>query len=60
MVVVAFLVVDKANRVRFFEETFLVANVSPEVVLRMLFLTLSGADIDFSGWKLRWRTYISK
>ena len=34
MVVAAFLVVDKANRVRFFEETFLVANVSPEVVLR--------------------------
>ena len=49
MVVVAFSVVDKANRVRFFEETFLVANVSPEVVLGMPFLTLSGADVDFSG-----------
>ena len=33
MVVAAFLVENKANRVRFFEETFLVANVSPEVVL---------------------------
>ena len=49
IVVAAFLVVDKANRVRFFEETFLVANVSPEVVLGMLFLTLSGANIDFLG-----------
>ena len=29
---------DKANRVRFFEKTFLVANISPEVVLGMLFL----------------------
>ena len=49
MVVAAFSVVDKANRVRFFEETFLVANVSPEVVLGMPFLTLSNADVDFSG-----------
>ena len=53
MVVAAILVVDKANQVRFFEETFMVANVSPEVVFGMLFLTLSGADIDFSGRELR-------
>ena len=53
MVVAAFSVVDKANRVRFFEETFLVANVSLEVVLGILFLTLSGADVDFLGWELR-------
>ena len=57
MVVAAFSVEDKANRVRFFEETFLVANVSPEVVLGMPFLTLSGADVDFLGRELRWRTY---
>ena len=57
MVVAAFSVEDKANQVRFFEETFLVANVSPEVVLGMLFLILSGADIDFLGRELRWRTY---
>ena len=53
MVVAAFSVENKANRVRFFEETFLVANVSPEVVLGMPFLTLSGADVDFSGRELR-------
>ena len=53
MVVAAFSVEDKANRVRFFEETFLVANVSPEVVFGMLFLTLSNADVDFSGRDLR-------
>ena len=57
MVVAAFLVLDKANRVRFFEETFLVANVSPEVVFGMPFLTLSGADVDFLGRELRWRNY---
>ena len=60
MVVAAFSVKDQANRVRFFEKTFLVANVSPEVVLGMLFLTLNSADIDFSCQKLRWRTYITK
>ena len=53
MVVVAFLVKDKANRVRFFEKTFLMANVNPEVILEMLFLTLSSADINFSGRKFR-------
>ena len=53
IVVAAFLVVDKANQVRFFEETFSVANVSPKVVLEMFFLTLSDADIDFSGSDLR-------
>ena len=60
MVVAAFSVENKANRVRFFEETFLVANVSPEVVFGILFLILSGANIDFSGRELRWKIYITK
>ena len=60
MVVTAFLVTDKANRVKFFEETFLVANISPEEVFKMLFLTLSDADVDFSGRELRWKTYTTK
>ena len=33
------------------------ANVSPKIVLEMLFLTLSGADVDFLSRELRWRTY---
>ena len=60
MVVAAFSVENKANRVRFFEETFLVANVSPKVVFGMPFLTLSDADIDFLGRELRWRTYTTE
>ena len=47
MVVAAFLVTDQANKVRFFKETFLVANVSPDVVIGMLFFTLNSVDIDF-------------
>ena len=53
MVVAAFLVKDKANWVRFFKETFLVANVSTEVVFGIPFVTLSGLDVDFSGRELR-------
>ena len=60
MVVLAFWLENKANRVRFFEQTFLVANVSPEVVLGMAFLILRGADVDFLGRVLRWRTYTIK
>ena len=60
MVVAAFSVTDKANRERFFEETFLMAGVSPEMVLGMAFLTLSGADVDFLGRELRWRTYTTQ
>ena len=36
------------------------ANVSPEIVLGMPFLTLSGADIDFFGRELRWKTYTTE
>ena len=60
IVVIVFLVTDKANQVRFFKETFLVRNVSPEIVLEMSFFTLSSTDVDFLGQKLRWRTYNAK
>ena len=36
------------------------ANVSLEVVFGMLFLILSGADIDFLVQELRWNTYTTK
>ena len=52
MVVTAFSVTDQANRVRFFEKTFLVANVSPDMVLGMPFLILSGTDVNFLKRKL--------
>ena len=57
MVVAAFSITDQAKRIRFFEEIFLVANVSPDVVLGMLFLTLSGADVNFPKKELWWRSY---
>ena len=60
MVATAFSLTDKGNRVKFFEESFLVANVSPDVVLGMLFLTLSSADVDFLSRELRWRIYTTE
>ena len=53
IVVIAFLVTDKTNQIIFFEETFLVANVSPQIVLGMSFFTLNSADVDFLDQKLR-------
>ena len=47
MVVAAFLVTDQADRVKFFKEIFLVANVSPDVVFEMPFLILNSADVNF-------------
>ena len=60
MVIVAFQVKNKLGKARFFQETFLLANTSMKVVLRMPFLTLSNVDIQFAEKELTWRTYITK
>ncbi len=49
MVVFTFSVSDKDGRKRFFEESFLLANLKPDIVLEMLFLTMSNADVDFQA-----------
>ncbi len=58
MVVSTFSVSDKDGRERFFEESFLLAEVKPDIVLGKLFLTMSNADIDFQTRDLQWRSYI--
>ena len=50
IIVAVFLMTDKANWVRFCEKILLMANISPEVVCRMLFFILSSANIDFLDW----------
>ena len=47
MVIADFQVEDKGSRPRFFQETFLVANTKFEMVLGMLFLKISNADVAF-------------
>ncbi len=57
MVVTTFSVSDKDGRERFFEASFLLADVKPDVVLGMPFLTMSNADVDFQARDLQWRSY---
>ena len=57
MVLASFQVEDKLGRTRYFQETFLLADISVEVVLGMPFLTLSNADIQFAKKELTWRSY---
>ena len=59
MVIADFQVEDKANRPRFFQETFLVADTKFEVILRMPFLKISNADVSFGKGILTWKTYIT-
>ena len=47
MAVVAFLITNKANQIKFFEKTFLMADISPKIIFGMFFFTLSNANIDF-------------
>ncbi len=53
-----FSIQDSLGRVWFFEETFLLADTSMEMVLRMPFLSFSNVDVEFAELgKLTWRTY---
>ena len=45
IVLASFQMEDKPARARFFQKTFLLADLSIEVILRMSFLTLSNANI---------------
>ncbi len=47
MVIVGFLIQDRLEKILFFEETFLLANISIEMVLKMFFLTFSNINIRF-------------
>lgn len=59
MTTAGFLVEDKRGRTRFFEKTFLLADISMEVILGMPFFSFSHVDIDFktATEELTWRTY---
>ncbi len=57
IVVSTFSILDKNGRERFFEENFLLADVKPNIVFEMPFLTISNTDVDFQAWELQWRSY---
>ncbi len=60
MIVSTFSVWDKDVKERFFEESFLLANVRADIVLGMPFLIMGNADVDFQAWDLQWRSYITE
>ena len=45
MVIIGFSILDKTGKIRFFDKTFLLADTSMKVVLRIPFLTFSNIDI---------------
>ena len=47
MVIADFQIGDNNNRPRFFQETFLVADTKFEMILGLLFLKISNADVSF-------------
>ena len=57
MVIANFQVEDKLGRAWFFQESFLLAETSTEVILEMFFFTFNNADIQFIEKKLIWRSY---
>ena len=52
IVISTFFLLDKDGRERFFEESFLLADVKPDTVLEIPFLTMSNADVDFQARNL--------
>ena len=60
MVIAIFQVVHKLGRPRFFQKTFLLADISMKVVLGMPFLIFGNLDIQFAKKELTWRTYTTK
>lgn len=54
----SFSLQNSCRKVRFFEQTYFLTDTYMEIVLGMLFLLLSNADIKFDTEKLSWRTSI--
>ena len=52
MVIAGFQEEDKLSKAWFFQESFLLAETSMEVVLRMLFFTFSNVDTQFAKKEL--------
>ena len=56
----SFSLQDSQGKVWFFKKTFLLANISMQIVLAIFFLALSNVNIEFTELeKLIWRFYIA-
>ena len=57
MVIADFQVKDKTSKPKFFRKTFLIAEIKFEMILGMLFLKISNANILFNKGILMLKTY---
>ena len=57
MVIARFSIQNKMHKIRFFEETFLLANISINIILEMSFLTFSNISIQFHTESFIWKSY---
>ena len=57
MVLASFQIEDKLGRTRFFQETFLLADIYAKVILGMPFFIFSNANIQFPKKRLTWKSY---
>ena len=53
MVVSTFFMLDKDRKKRFFEESFLLTDINPDVIFEIPFLTMNNIDIDFQARDLQ-------
>ncbi len=53
IVVSTFFVPNKDGKERFFEKSFLLANVKSDIVFEIHFLTINNTDVDFEAWELQ-------
>ncbi len=57
MIVSIFSILDKDNRERFFEKSFLLADIKSDIMLGRFFLTMSSVDVDFQARDLQKKSY---
>lgn len=50
---------DKKKRSYFFGETFLLAEISMDIILGISFIIISNVEINFAIWDFYWKTYIA-
>ena len=55
-----FSILNNDNRERFFEKSFLLADVKLDIILKMSFLIMTNVDINFQVWNLQWRSYTTE
>ena len=60
IVIAAFQIFDTLSCFWFFQEMFLLANISINVVLGMFFLNLSNINVQFAKKELTWKTYTTE